>query len=540
MSANTNATTRNKTMHTPLSSSTVRALALALCLIPATAWAGDFIDTRVTFTIGDDNFLRSAGEQNPDSPLFGIGDRPGYELPTDNLDSATSGRENEMHLVLYKKVDGIFPGLTTEVAAALEINLAELEARDPKLYEVFSDDSSYIRLSYAIDADKRGDKFVDLVMFPLSGDRFRAGYLYDLTWGGKNMFRKRKGPTPAFKLGGNHGKFYWWGGMKFVLAPTVPEEYTSLQNTKSTTTQWETLYGVLAGAGVQPISGLSIDLSGGYLQVANNPVKEVPDLVVSSTGFSARMAYGRGMRIHLSADLRLLRNDPEYLERFSRRPTYNPGGGMAWSVAVEGTAVAQVLADTDSYGASKVQWAPAAALNFKLQHNHLRAVFTGMYKSVAFGLLDQPSLPSYRAFPDEAITEPSMAFAFNADYHFPSLLLTPGIQAGIEFPGAMKTQLTETVVGSNPSSSLTGEQTIIFPNFGGWVLLPEGKDRLPVYSVRLTADWWASEILTLQAFVLFIYDNNASIQVTTADGHHKRIFDEPVKFGAGLTAQARF
>ena len=519
---------------------TLLAGALLLIMAPATARAGNFIDTRITFTIGDDNFFKGAGEQIPDSPLAGIGDRDGYELPFDNLDMATTGRENELHLVLYKRVEGILPGLITEVAAALEINLAELEARDPKLYNVFSDDSSYIRLQYAIDPAKRGDQYIDLVLFPLSGDRFRAGYLYDLTWGGKDLFRKRKGPTPAFKLGGNHGKFYWWSGMKFVMAPTEPDAYMREDQSKKETTEWETLYGVLAGVGAQPIKGLSIDVSGGYLQIARNPVKAVPDLIVSTTGFSARVAYGSGLNVGLSSDLRLLRNDPEFLESLSRRPTYSPGEGVSWRVAAEGNAIVQVLADPDSYGASKRQWATAAALDFRLQHNYLRANLTGVYRSLAFALLEMPSFPSYRAFPDDAIVDPQIFFALSADYHFPKIHLTPGIQAGVEFPAAMKTQWGAFFAGSNPTSALTGEKTALFPGNSTPVILAEGKDRLPVYSWRLTARWYPSEILTLMAFALFVYDSNASVLGRTPDATFKWIYDEPFRLGAGVTAQARF
>ncbi len=522
--------------------SRIRTIVLASVILglSAPAHAGNFIDTRITFTIGDDNFFKGAGEQIPDSPLFGIGDRDGYELPFDNLDLATSGRENELHLVLYKKVDGIFPGLVTEVAAALEINLAELEARDPKLYNVFSDDSSYIRLQYAIDPAKSGDKYIDLVMFPLSGDRFRAGYLYDLTWGGKNLFRKRKGPTPAFKLGGNHGKFYWWSGMKFVMAPTEPDAYMKEDQSKKETTEWETLYGALAGVGAQPIDGLSIDVSGGYLQVARNPVKAVPDLIVSTSGFSARVAYGQGLDVGLSADLRLLRNDPEYLQSFSLKPKYAPGSGMSWRVSAEGTAVTQVLADPDNFGASKRQWATAAALDFRMQYNYLRANITGVYRSLAFTLLDMPSFPAYRAFPEDAMVDPQIFFALTADYHFPKLHLTPGIQAGVEFPAAMTTQWGAFFAGSNPSSALVGEKTALFPSSTTPMILAEGKERLPVYSWRLTARWYPSEILTIMAYTLFVYDSNASILGRTPDATFKWIYDEPFRMGAGITAQARF
>ena len=504
------------------------------------AHAGEFLDTRITFTIGDDNFFKSAGEQIPNSPLFGVSDRLGYATPMESLDSASSGRENELHIVLYKRVEGIFPGLVTEVAATMEIDLTELEARDPKLYNFFSDDSSYIRLQYAIDPGKTGDQYIDLVLFPLSGDRFRAGYLYDLSWGGNSIFPKRKGPMPAFKLGGNHGKFYWWSGMKFVVAPTEPEGYMKEDKGERYTSEWETLYSVLGGVGAQPLEGLSIDLSGGYMQIARNPVPNVPDLIVSTNGFSARIAYGRGLKVGLSSDLKLVRNDPEYLEALSKKPTYSPGSGLSWRVSAEGNAIVQVLADPDHYAASKRQWATAAALDFRLQYNYLRANFVGVYRSLAFSLLGMPSMPSYRAFPEESTVDPQIFFALSADYHFPKLHLTPGIQAGVELPSAMSTQWNAYFAGTNPLSSMTGKNTVLFPSNSTPVILAEGKERLPVYSARLTARWYPSDILTIMAFMLFIYDSNASVLEVNADAQHKYVYDEPFRLGAGITAQARF
>lgn len=46
----------------------------------SSAIAGDFMDTRLTWTFGDDDFMKDAGEKIPDSPGPGIGDRKGYEL----------------------------------------------------------------------------------------------------------------------------------------------------------------------------------------------------------------------------------------------------------------------------------------------------------------------------------------------------------------------------------------------------------------------------------------------------------------------------
>jgi hypothetical protein len=510
-------------------------------LLPRGAWAGDFIDTRISFTIGDDNFLKKAGQQVPDSPLLGIGERPGYELSFDNLNSATTGRENELHLVLYKKMEGILPGLTTEVAAALEIDLAELQDDDPKVHKVFKDDSSYIRLKFALDKEKRGSEYLDLVLFPLSGDRFRVGYLYDLTWGGQNIFPRRQGRlTPAFKLGGNHGRFYWWAGMKMVRSLTAPAESKDEQGLTITTEERETLYGALAGFGVQPVDGLSIDLSGAFIQMAQNPLKDVAGEMVTATGFSARIAYGRGLKVARSSDLRLLRNDPEFLESLHVKQRYNIGGGLSWSVAAEGTAIAQSLADPSRYATTTTQWASAAAFDVRLMYDYFRVNVTALYRSLEFILLETPSFVPFQAFPGEAQVKPNFFAYVSADYHIPKLNLTPGISAGFEMPSAVKTELTASVSGSNAPPTVIGENTLVIRATGERVILPTDKGVLPIGIAAFYLTWHASDLLTLIGFIHMQYDPNFTTLTVNPDLTKSRVFDDPIRFGAGVTAQARF
>lgn len=508
-------------------------LAILLTLAPAGAGAGDFIDTRVSFTLADDNFLKDGGEQLPDSPRLSIGDRPGLELPFDNLDLATTGRENQLHLVLYKKIEGILPGLTTEAAATLEFNLVSNE---------FYDDSSYIRLMYALDPGRTGSSHIDLVMFPLSGDRFRIGYLYDLTWGGSAAFKKlgKSGLTPGFKVGGEHGMFYWWAGMKIVVAETAPESSTTEQGTTVEITREEALYSGLAGMGIEPIEGLSVDLSGGHIQQAYNQLPDLAGEIVTSSGLSVRLAYGRGLRVGLSSDLRLVRNDREYLESLSRRPTYDPGGGLSWRIALEGNLIAQVLGDPEFQGATARQWASAAALDARLQWDYWRINVTGVYRSLQFSVLNSPGLSPWLAFSEKMDAMAQIFGAASVDYHVPSLGLTPGLQVGVEVPGALRTELSETIVGSTAPPTLTGETTLIVRSTGQLVPLPDNEDRVPVYSGRLQVRWFASDILTLNAFLLFIYDENAIIFEYSADKTAIRVFDDAFRFGAGVTAQARF
>ena len=96
---------------------------------------GDFMDTRLSWTFGDDDFLHPTGSSFPLSPSFSIGDRPQYRLFFDALNSRFAGRENLTHLVMYKKMPGFIPRLTTEAAdrPPLRPRRAGGEHRQPEL-----------------------------------------------------------------------------------------------------------------------------------------------------------------------------------------------------------------------------------------------------------------------------------------------------------------------------------------------------------------------------------------------------------------------
>ena len=142
-----------------------------------------FMDTRLTWTFGDDDFLHKAGELVPLSPTFSVGERPQYRLFFDNLNSRFSGRENLTHLVMYKKLPAFIPHLTTEAAMVLRFDLAQLAANTGNLNAALYDTGSYLRLFYNTN-ETRDNEGIGITFFPLDTDRFRLGYLYDLSWGG--------------------------------------------------------------------------------------------------------------------------------------------------------------------------------------------------------------------------------------------------------------------------------------------------------------------------------------------------------------------
>ena len=163
------------------------------------------MDTRLTWTFGDDDFLHATGELVPLSPTFSVGDRPQYRLFFDNLNSRFAGRENLTHLVLYKKMPGFIENLTTEAALVLRFDIAELAANTGNVNTALYDSGSYIRVFYQTGGDARR-RASRRVFFPLDTDRFRLGYLYDISWGGtaasinQSIFPRIQGASPGLKV----------------------------------------------------------------------------------------------------------------------------------------------------------------------------------------------------------------------------------------------------------------------------------------------------------------------------------------------------
>lgn len=479
-----------------------------------------FVDTRIAFILGDDDFLHKAGETIIDSPLPGFGNRPGYELFFDNLDSARTGRENQFHLVLYKKLAGYIPGLTTEGAIVTRYDFSS--SRDGKL----QDAGTYLLVKYA--EPGRGE--FSVTMFPVSTDRFRLGFLYDLTWGGADTFAAAsKQLTPGIKFNYRTPDLYAFLGFKTAKVLTNPPPGSN-QGRES-----ETVYAMLGGFGWTPSEKLSLEANGGYFQMGENPNLGVEGEMVQLVGASARLAYMNGMKLGMSADLRLFRSDQEFVDSLLTKPSYKPG--LHYLLSLEGNLMAQSLSDPDNYGDTVMQSAYAGALNFKLQKDLARLTFTLFSRSLSFILLNVPSYVPYQAMSEELETSPELFAAVGGDYYFPALRMTLGLTVGIQMPATAKVHLTTSTGASDVD---LGIRTIVVRNEGELSVLPDGEDALPILGSKLSLKWDLSDMMALSFVVLYQQDPNFTTLKTLPNGTAKREFEDGHKFGAAIIATAKF
>jgi hypothetical protein len=504
------------------------------------------MDTRLTWTFGDDDVLQKTGELIPFSPTFSIGERPQYRLFFDNLNSRFPGRENLTHLVLYKKLPGYIDNLTTEAAVVMRFDIAALASSSGNLNTAFYDSGSYIRLFYKTGerADNRGrmqDSGLSAVFFPIDTDRFRLGYLYDISWGGtdprinESIFPRIQGASPGLKLQFDlPDRFYAFAGFKTativeplqVLNPGAESEVEVVR-------VGETNVGLLGGVGGDPHKSIHLDIGGGYFQQGKFDLPDVRGKPVYTYGGSARAVFHKDMPVPQSVDFRLYRNDPLAPMILFAPPTYDPKE-IAYSIAAEFTALGQRLKDFETSGQTRDQASFAGAITGTLQFGYLRANIAGIVRTLSYVVRNVPSFIPFETLPDTSRSAPELFGSAAVSYYLPALRLTPEFGGGVQAPATFKSVFD---VGSTP-----GERTIVVRRQGDVSILPLNEDRNPIVQARLALRWTLSEMLSTVLWSQLIYDNNGTLIVRDpSEGTASlRISQKPTRLGFGLALQARF
>jgi len=515
-------------------------LAFTFFIFQNTALAGDFIDTRITFAVSDDNLLVDAGESNPNSPTTSFIPGQRSNLFFDNYNKRDSGFESLSHIVLYKKMPGFITGLMTEAALVTRMDY-DLKNRSFRL----RDAGTYINLRYSFNNSKEINRSLQLTAFPLSSNRFQLGYSYRISWGGDRTFPRRtlQSAVPAAKLQYNYdfsktaGMFLFGGAKTGLLQKFVTE----------TQVEEETVYGFLGGGGLR-IGRFQWEFGAGYFDkgtFANTAVKGQP---VNFYGFSTQVSYTYGMPVGVSIDFRLYRNDPQMPARFFRMEKYE-AGKLSFALSSEFSRVTNLLEDPDNFGGIRELNGMATDLNFRMKYGYFRMHIDAMFRDLGFILKDVPGFVPFQTFSDKQTTAPEFFAALGVDYHFPKAYLTLGLKAGIQFPASVRGNLPAEVTGSVPLGSLKGEQLVLIREEGDFVLLPvvdENGNKVeiyPVLSAKANFKWQMSQFLALIGEILFSVDQNSTrLEKDQVDGTvtYTRRFLSPIQFGFNLMMQARF
>ena len=502
---------------------------------------GDFMDTRLSWTFGDDDILHASGQAQPYSFNFNVGDRRQYRLFFDNLNSRFGGRENLTHLALYKKMPGFIKNLDTEASLVMRFDITSLAANTNNLNQAFYDAGSYIRLTYHTSGGPDGKEGLSLTMWPLDTDRFRLGYLYDISWGGTNasinqsIFPRIQGSAPGAKL--QYTGSIWNAYVGFKTASIVQVENTLTPGTSEIeeTRQSQVNVGLLAGGAVDLGDHMHLDLGGGYFQQGKFDLPDVKGKPIYTLGFSGRiLAHAKGTPAPQSIDFLLYRNDPNKPQIIFAPETYQPGK-TSWSASLEVSNLFQNVKDFDLTGQTTLQSARSAALQANVKSGFLRGSLTGIYRDVPFVLRNQPSFIPFLSLPKAASTTNELFFAAASDYYIESLHLTPGVGVGLQIPASFKSSSTDT-------ASAPIERTVVVREQGNLAILPINKGAVPIVQARVSLKWDISPIISAIIWAQYVRDNNGTfVARDPSEGTFSlRTFLSPDFFGLGSSVQARF
>ncbi|WP_437775292.1 hypothetical protein [Sorangium sp. So ce1097] len=504
---------------------------------------GDAMDTRLTWTVGDDDVLHDTGEVQPFSQDVSVGDRRQYRLFFDNLNSRFSGRENLTHLALYKRMPGFIPLLDTEASLVLRVDLGVLSRNSNNVNQALYDAGSFVRAFYHTDGRPDGKTGVGVTLWPLDTDRFRLGYLYDISWGGTNasinqsIFPRIVGTAPGAKVQYDAERFSVFAGFK--VASLTQSELVLRSGTSEVerVSIAQTNYGFLVGGGVDLHPYVHADLGAGYFQQGRFEWPDVTGKPVYTYGASARVvAHTKDEPIPQSVDFLLYRNDPDRPQIIFKPETYTPGK-TTWAVSLEASNLYQNLKDFESTGVTTRQAARAAALQAVIKSGYARASVTGIYRDLPFVLRNQPSFIPFLSIPDArgASTSDELFFAIAADYYIASARLTPGLGAGLQFPAWFRTT-------SFDAFSAPIFRTVVVRDQGNQSILPYNTSAVPIVQARASLKWDISTMLSAVAWVQYVRDNNGTfMERDPSEGTVAlRTFVNPDFVGLGASVQARF
>lgn len=480
---------------------------------------GGFMDTRLAFTLTNENVLAKPGETIPSVPgwRFGVPNSLGV-LFFDNYDTRFSGFETLTHNVIYRSYSR--GHLQAEGAFVLRIN--ELSENQITL----ADAGSYIVLTNWKDPAHKDPTRISLTVFPVSADRFRLGYSYRLSWGGSPEYRRSRSSTPGIKLQYDTDKMYAFVGAK--SATVLDPQDGEVKGASA----------VLAGAGIDPHPMVRLELNGGFFDRGYNELQDVLGEKVYLAGGSAQLSIHKGMPIRSSVDYKLYKYNGERISPLFAPEKYP--GGVSWVAQTEFTTLAQTLKDPERTGSTTRQFGKAGDVNFRMKIDRYRLRLDLSYRDLAFILHSQPSLPPYSDFPDAYKLQPNLFASAGIDRNWKDFL-TLGIVAGVDRPATL------TSPKGIPGFETLGTSTAVFRNNNIDTLitiLPPGQKAVAQVAVKGSAKIDFAKIFSAMFDVFYVHDGNQTRYRRQCSDPDQCAFEFEFgdfhQLGFNATLQARF
>jgi len=400
---------------------------LALALI-APAQAGDFMDIWVTTAVEDTNIKAGPGDYSPSPNFVMRGNRTFF----DDYESRYSDDISQSHLVLYRRDEGFFDGWSTEAAMVLQFR-PYLDPDQSTDGVDLTDDGSYVRVIRELPGK---DHSISLTGYAIDASRFRLGYSYDLSYGGKEIMARPVWAMPGARLQWQNGKTYAFSGIKTAIGPMSNTDWEGTRN--------QAYYGMLFGGGTQIGDQLLIELGGGLFQ--QGQLENVPDAsselygrMINAYGVSTQIGWRSTAELDFiqSSELRLYRNTPDQLVDTYISHTSVEKLGLL--VQAELNYLGHELLDADKANATIVENAMAADIQTRIAVGSTIIDVDFVYKDLPYILFNIPGLTSGVSLPENMETTPQLYGRVKISHYFPEWHLAPSFGFGLMQPASYKT-----------------------------------------------------------------------------------------------------
>ncbi len=490
---------------------------MLLALAAPLAQAGDFMDVWVTSAFEDTNVRAGPEAYSPSANFVQRGNRTFFE----NYETRSSDDISRSSLVLYRKDEGYWPGWSTEAAFVLRYTpYLDPDQTDPGTQ--LEDDGSYVRVVRALGGD---DHSISLTGYAVDSGRFRLGYSYDLTWGGREIYSFTTGAAPGVRMQWQKGGHYAFIGAKSAVGDYVEPETRLKRN--------QTYYGSLAGAGVQLGDNFKIEAGAGSFQQGqilnvDSTTSTLYGEPIVALGAAAQLAWRStsGLRWIESADLKLYRNSPEFVK--DSYISHQQIDGFGVLVQAEVDRLSHNLLDPKKGDTTTIETGMAADLQTLMVAGSTSVGVDVVYKDLAYILFNVPGLTSGVAMNPGMDQTPQLYTRAKASHYFEGLHIAPSLGVGLMQPATYKTSSGTFVQYTERDK----EQ------------VPDGSEPAAILSAIGGVQVDMSKSVVIVGEVLYTVDNNQSEFVQTdshPEGRRKAAPDvEQNVLGMNLMMRARF
>ncbi|MCP4807275.1 MAG: hypothetical protein GY913_25870 [Proteobacteria bacterium] len=395
----------------------------SLILALSTAYAGDFVDVAVTTALQDTN-VRAGPEHFSPGPNFV---QRGTQTFFENYEGRYTDDISQSHLVLYRRDDGFNDKWFTEAAFVLQFTpYLDPDNTDPGVD--LRDDGSYVRVARELEGE---DHTISLTGYAVDAGRFRLGYSYDLSYGGKEIVTPSVGAMPGARLQWQKDGNYLFAGGKSAINQSVDPSWAGNRNSA--------YYALLAGGGVTLQDKLRLEAGIGSFQQGQmlnvrDASQDIYGALIKAFGASGQIAFRTTDELQFiqSGELRLYRNSPDHV-----RETYishNQVENVGFMVQAEANRLVHNLLDADNDGAQINEVAWAGDVQARLVFRSTSIAADVVYKDLPYILFNVPGFTSGTSIPSSLETTPQTYGRLTVSHYFPDARVAPSLGLGLLRP----------------------------------------------------------------------------------------------------------